>query len=173
MFRVAYLCFFLLCITLCNGQGNYVPIKVPAKAEKELEEAVFLAKGGQFETAIGMIEGIIKKYPSWTTARKELSKIFYLLEKRQNAIDQLEALLAIDTLSQLQELYTLGRIYEEVSQPEKAMACYEAVLEKKPADKSLTDRVLASKQALEKKKDLWKSKEVIQFHSFDADINTP
>ncbi len=156
----------MLSISICIGQGNYVPIKVPAKFEKELAEAVLIANGGQAETAIGMIEDMIEKYPTWTTARKELSKIYYEMNQKQKAVDQLEAMLAIDTSSQLPELYSLGRIYEGINEPEKALACYDALLKKQPADKALADRATTSKLALEKKGDLWKSNDVIQAPSF-------
>ena len=172
-FRIALVFFLTLSINLCIGQGDYVPTKVPAKFEKELAEAVLMANGGQAESAISMIEDMIDKYPTWTTARKELSKIYYELGQKQKAVDQLEAMLAIDTTSQLPELYSLGRIYEGISEPEKAMACYDALLKKKPADKSLADRATASKLALEKKRDLWKSNDAIQLQPFDSDINTP
>ena len=150
-----------------------MPTKVPAKFEKELAEAVLMANGGQAETAISMIEDMIDKYPTWTAARKELSKIYYELGKKQKAVDQLEAMLAIDTTSQLPELYSLGRIYEGISEPERALACYDALLKKNPADKALADRATASKLALEKKRDLWKSNDAIQLQPFDSDINTP
>ena len=110
--HILLLLLFSMSITICLGQGDYVPTKVPAKFEKELAEAVLMANGGQAETAISMIEDMIDKYPTWTTARKELSKIYYELGKKQKAVDQLEAMLAIDTTSQLPELYSLGRIYE-------------------------------------------------------------
>lgn len=173
LFRIALVFFLTLSITLCIGQGDYVPTKVPAKFEKELAEAVLMANGGQAETAISMIEDMIDKYPTWTTARKELSKIYYELGKKQKAVDQLEAMLAIDTTSQLPELYSLGRIYEGISEPERALACYDALLKKNPADKALADRATASKLALEKKRDLWKSNDAIQLQPFDSDINTP
>ena len=173
LFRIALVFFLTLNITLCLGQGDYVPTKVPAKFEKELAEAVLMANGGQAETAISMIEDMIDKYPTWTAARKELSKIYYELGQKQKAVDQLEAILAIDTTSQLPELYSLGRIYEGISEPERALACYDALLKKNPSDKALTDRATASKLALEKKRDLWKSNDVIQLQPFDSDINTP
>jgi outer membrane protein OmpA-like peptidoglycan-associated protein/tetratricopeptide (TPR) repeat protein len=164
---------FTLSISICVGQENYVPTKIPAKAEKDLAEAVLLANGGQPEQAIASIEDLIKKYPTWTAARKELSKIYYEMNQWQKAVDQLEAMLAIDTSSQLPELYSLGRIYEGISEPEKALACYEALLKKQPADKALADRATASKQALEKKSELWQSTYTIELHPFDSDINTP
>jgi outer membrane protein OmpA-like peptidoglycan-associated protein/tetratricopeptide (TPR) repeat protein len=173
LFRIALLFFLSLSITVCIGQGDYVPTKVPAKVEKELSEAVLMANGGQADAAISMIEGMIEKYPTWTAARKELSKIYYELGQKQKAAGQLETMLAIDTTSQLPELYSLGRIYEGISEPEKALACYDALLKKNPADNALADKATASKLALEKKRDLWKSSDVIQLHSFDSDINTP
>ena len=106
LFRIALVFFLTLSITVCLGQGDYVPTKVPAKFEKELAEAVLMANGGQAETAISMIEDMIDKYPTWTAARKELSKIYYELGQKQKAVDQLEAILAIDTTSQLPELYS-------------------------------------------------------------------
>jgi len=171
--HIPFLLLFTLSINAGIGQGNYEPTKVPAKFEKELAEAVLMANGGQPEAAINLIIDMIDKYPTWTAARKELSKIFYEMDRWQKAVDQLEAMLAIDTISQLPELYSLGRIYEVINEPKKAIACYDAVLKKNPVDKALTDRVMVSKQALEKKTNLWNSNDVIRFNSFDSDINTP
>ena len=173
VFRISTVFFFTLCITLCTGQGSYVPPKIPAKAENELKEAVLLAQGGQSEESIHKITDVIKRYPDWTAPRRELSRIYYQSGQKQASIEQLEASLAIDTMSQLQELYSLGRIYEDVSKPERALACYDALLRLGTNQPTLIEKASASKTALMKKKDLWKNENDITFTSFDSDINTP
>ncbi|HEY3387533.1 MAG TPA: hypothetical protein VGK46_13545, partial [Saprospiraceae bacterium] len=160
-------------MTLCSAQGTYTPPKVSSKYQKELDEAVLLSQGGQTGQAVKMIEEIIAKNPSWTTPRQKLSRIFYESGNKQAAIEQLEASLAIDTLSQLNELYALGRIYEDVNQPERALACYNAVIHKGVHEQGLVQKASASVASLEKKKALWESNENTTFHSFDEDINTP
>src|SRR5688572_9236795 len=113
--RIAPVLLLNLCITLCMGQGNYVPPKIPGKYENELKEAVMLSKGGQSEQAIHIITGIISKYPKWADPRRELGRIYYETAQKQEAITQLETIVAMDTLTYLQDLYTLGRIYEDVT----------------------------------------------------------
>lgn len=172
-FRLPILSLFLFCTIVCAGQESYVPPKVPAKYVKELDDAVLLAQGGNPQQAIKVIEAIVEKYPDWTIARQKLSKIFFESGQKQGAIDQLEASLAVDTLSQLNELYTLGRIYESVSKPDRAVACYRAVIRKGIHDQTLTQRATTSLQALEKKSALWDKAGDIIFTPFDSDINTP
>jgi outer membrane protein OmpA-like peptidoglycan-associated protein len=163
----------LLCIELSNAQGTYTPPKVSAKAEKDLESAVLLAQSGNTEAAVSQISDIIAKNPGWTLPRQQLARIYYDADRKQEAIQQLEATLAIDTISQLNELYALGRIYEEVSQPDRAMACYNAVIRNGMHAGSIAQKAAASLASLEKKKTLWENTGTITFHSFDADINTP
>ncbi len=171
--RTIHVFFFSLCMTLCMGQERYTPPKIPPKYENELKEAMHMAQGGQIDEAIKEIKSIIDRFPEWTSAHQELGRIYFKTGRKQEAIAQLETSLAIDTLSQLEILYTLGRIYEDVSEPAKAVDCYQAVMEKAVHDQGLTDRATVSKQALEKKKNLWDNEFTIRFNSFDTDINTP
>lgn len=173
LFRIALVFFLTLSITLCIGQGDYVPPKVPAKYEKELDDAVLLFKGGNTADAIKIIEDIIKKYPDWIPPRQKLGLIYFESGQKQAAIEQLEASLAIDTMSQLNELFALGRIYEEVSDPEHALSCFEALIKKGGQNPELTKRATARKISLEEKRGLWSDQYTIQLRSFDEDINTP
>ncbi len=170
-------CGVTLCILLTGqmsrAQSTYTPPNIPEKAEKQLEEAILQYKGGQQTESITIIEELIKKYPTWTAPRKELSRIYYTSRQKEEAARQLEASLAIDTASQLQELYTLGRIYEEINQPERALKCYEAVARKKPSDDQLLMKATNGAKALNDKKALWQTTSDITFTSFDEDINTP
>lgn len=172
-FRLSILSLFLFCAVICTGQETYAPPKVPAKYVKELDDAVLLSQGGKPTEAAKIIEGIIEKYPDWTTARQKLSRIYYESGQKQAAIAQLEASLAVDTMSQLNELYALGRIYEDVSEPERASACYSAVIKKCTGDQALVQRATTSLQTLEKKRALWDKEGDIVFTPFDSDINTP
>ena len=162
-----------LCITFCMGQGNYIPPKIPGKYENELKEAVMLTKGGQYEQAIHIISDIIGRYPEWADPRRELGRIYFETGQKQAAIEQLETIVAFDSLSYLQDLYTLGRIYEDATKPEKALACYNAVIRLGADQPTLVEKATTSKIALEKKKELWNSDNTITFTSFDDDINTP
>ena len=173
VFRISFAFFFTLCIAICTGQGTFVPPKIPGKYENELKEAVLLSQGGQIEQSIKIISDIIRRYPDWPDPHRELGRIYYATGKKQAAIEQLEIIVALDSLTHLQDLYTLGRIYEDVTQPEKALACYEAVIRLGADQQALVEKATANKIALEKKKDLWKSGDSIQFMSFDSDINTP
>jgi len=132
-----------------------------------------LSKGGQTEQSIHIITDIIKRYPDWTDPRRELGRIYYEAGQKEAAVEQLEAIVAMDTLTQLQDLYTLGRIYEDVNQPAKALACYDAVIRLGANQQTLVDKAIASKITLEKKKELWSNDNTIKFTSFDSDINTP
>jgi outer membrane protein OmpA-like peptidoglycan-associated protein/tetratricopeptide (TPR) repeat protein len=164
---------FAFVVTLCTAQTNYVPPKVSEKYKKALDQAVLQAKGGQADQAIAEIKDIIVKYPSWIAPRQALSKIYYETGNKELSIEQLELSLAIDTFSQLQELFTLGRLYEGANEPEKAIHCYEAVIQMGANDQELIERATKNKEALTNKSELWTNAEPITFRSFDADINTP
>lgn len=169
------LCPMLIAFCLSTGytQGSYTPPKVSAKYEKALDDAILKAKGGQAEFAVVEIKEIIDKYPTWTKPYQALSKIYYESGQQEAAIEQLESSLAIDTISQLSELFTLGRLYEAVNQPVQAIQCYEAVINLGGDQQDLLERALNNKEALEAKSDLWIEAEPITFRSFDTDINTP
>ena len=132
-----------------------------------------LSKGGKTEQSIHIITDIIRRYPDWTDPRRELAHIYYEVGQKQAAIEQLETIVALDSVTHLQDLYTLGRIYEDVTEPSNALACYDAVIRLGANQQALVDKARANKITLEKKKELWKGDDTIQFTSFDADINTP
>ncbi|MBK9104570.1 MAG: PD40 domain-containing protein [Saprospiraceae bacterium] len=173
LFRLSILFLSLFCTSNGIGQTTYVPVKVPAKYEKELDDAMLQFQGGNQKEAIKSIEGIVGKFPDWTIARQKLSRTYYETGQKQAAIEQLEASLSIDTMSQLNELYSLGRIYEEINEPERALGCYTAVIKKAAGQEALVQRATTSQQALEKKKALWDKGGDIVFTPFDSDINTP
>ncbi len=163
---------FLFSVSSGIGQENYVPPKVPDKYVTELEGAVSSAQIGQTEKAIETIREIIKKYPTWTSPRQELSRIYYNNGNKETAINELEASLAIDTPSQLLQLYTLGRLYEETNHPDKAMACYTAVIQRAAQQEDLLKRAKESRDSLEKKIKLWQETYSISLIPFSAEINT-
>lgn len=177
-----FLLILLLALYPVRAQSGYIPPAIPSKYEKELREAVLTAQGGRPAVAESSMQSHIKKFPTWTAPRHALSQLYYECGRKQEAIGHLEDALHIDTLSQLAELYTLGRIYEEISAPERAWACYSAVIEKGIHMPGLVQRATASLQALEKKRALWgldadgKGKgedEAISLIPFASEINTP
>ncbi len=168
-----FLLLIVFAVTVCSAQTEYIPPKVSSKNEKTLDDAILRAKGGQSEQAIQEIKEIIDRNPQWTKPRQALSKIYYETGKKEAAIEQLELSIAIDTMSQLQELFTLGRLYEGANHPVQAINCYEAVIKKGGEDFELMARATKNKQALEAKSDLWTDGESIVFRPFDSDINTP
>lgn len=173
VFKCGVVLHFLLIGYMSQAQGTYAPPNIPDKAQKQLQEAVLQYQGGQQAEGQSSIEDLIKRYPTWTAPRIELSRLLYASRKKEEAARQLEASLTIDTASQLQELFTLGRIYEEINQPERALNCYKAVVAKKPIDEKLLTKANNSVKTLSDKKALWQSAPVIPFTSFDDDINTP
>ncbi len=162
----------IVCAATSMAQSVYVPPKVADKHERDLDNAILQSKGGQADEAVKRIEEIIQKYPTWIRPRQALSKIYYETGKKEAAIEQLELSLALDTTSQLNELYTLGRLYEGASDPAKAFMCYTAVIKKNDHDNELAQRAAKSKDELESKRNLWVVEEPIEFVSFDPDINT-
>lgn len=167
-----FILFFFLSLQ-CLGQGGYVTPKVSGKYVKELQNAVLAAQSGNVSAATETIRSIIRQNPDWTEPRQELSRIYFDSGKKQLAIAELEASLAIDTLSQLQQLYTLGRIYEENNNPDKAMACYRAVIQKGIHQQGLVQRAMASFQVLEGKIELWRETYTIELNPLAPEINTP
>ncbi len=146
---------------------------IPARAVKTLDHALMTSKVGNTEAAITEIESLIDKYPEWIRPRHELSRIFYESGQTNSAILHLEAAIKVDTASQLQELYTLGRLYEKANDQMQAIACYNQVIAKAGADASLAGRASESKSILEEKRHLWTVEDSITFVPFDTDINTP
>lgn len=146
---------------------------VSSRAVKTLDHALMMYKGGNREAAITEIESLIDKHPEWIRPRHELSKIFYESDQFNAAILHLEAALKVDTALQLQELYTLGRLYEKANEQIKAIQCYDQVIIRASGDASLSTRARESKAILEEKRDLWTVEDSITFIPFDTDINTP
>ena len=157
----------------CPAQGGYVPPKVPEKICKALNELVLAADGGSIEMSITEIRELIKKYPTWTEPRHHLSRILYESGKKEEAVEVLEATLAIDTNSQLQQLYALGRLYEETGQYDKAIWAFNTVIKKGIHQQGLVQRATASLKALEDKAKLLKSDYSITLIPVSDKINTP
>lgn len=171
--KYVFLLILSMSVTLCLGQDNHAGPKVPDKSIKELEDAVLQYKGGQTTESIARIKELIRKYPEWTTPRHELAQLYYTSGQKQPAITELEASIAIDTASQLQQLYTLGRIYEEVNDPLRAMACYQRVAVLCKDQPALVQKAAAAYDVLEQKRSLWEPSYTIDLHPFNEDINTP
>jgi outer membrane protein OmpA-like peptidoglycan-associated protein/Tol biopolymer transport system component len=160
-------------LSVCIGQeGHYVPPKVPEKVCKNLDMAVLAADAGQTESSIEQIQALINKYPTWTNPRHSLSKIYYTLGRKKDAIEILEASIAIDTASQLQQLYTLGRIYEETGQFDKALPTYKLVINYPGVNEKLLEKTMASYGKLEKKMSTFKSDYTITLTPLPQGINT-
>ncbi len=161
----------LFCTLLSYGQGSYVAPKIPEKAIKTLSDAKIAAAGGQTSHAISEVQALVEKYPTWTEARQVLSQIFYREGKIDDAISAMELSIAMDTFSQLQQLYSLGRMYEETGNFIKAQSAYKAVIRndigKGPA--KLSAENLAR---LEAKTELYKSNYEIHVTALPDDINS-
>lgn len=132
--------FMLAAIPTAFSQHAYVPPKIPDKAQKKLEELVLASKGGQVDAAITGLNDLIEHYPSWTEPRHELSRIYYEKGNRRESVSILEKSIAIDTASQLKQLFTLARLYEETEQPDKAKICYTTYIAKAKADDPLKQK---------------------------------
>ena len=154
------------------GQGGYVPPKIPAKVAKELDEAVLMSKAGQSAEATSIIQSLIGKYPDWIPPRQELSRIYYESGKKTEAIQQLEAAVKLDTASQFQQLYTLGKLYEETNEADRAIACYKAVVMKADPELALVQKAKDNCQAIKAKKALYTKSYEIHPVPFPKEINT-
>ncbi|MEO5905617.1 MAG: OmpA family protein, partial [Saprospiraceae bacterium] len=154
------------------AQGGYVPPKVPDKSCKDLDAAVLSAKAGATERSIASINTLIEKYPTWIEARHQLSRIYFEAGKKGEAINVLEKSIAIDTLSQLQQLYTLGRLYEETGEYEKAIHTYTAVTKLASQQPSLVQRASTSLQSLLDKMELIQSNYTVTLHPFHEGVNS-
>ncbi len=170
--------YFLSCVllflwsSLLLAQKGYVAPKIPEKTNKELEQAILQAEAGKAEDAIQTIEGIIARYPTWTYPRQELGRIYYENGKKQEAVKALQASLLIDTASQLQQLYALGKIYEETSEFEKAIACYRGLMFRSDTTATLFQKAKENKRLLENKKALMVETYAIHPVPFPPEINT-
>ena len=140
---------------MATGQDTYVPPKVSPKETKTLQEAILMYKAGQSSQAISIIKDLQTKNPLWTEPHQELSRLYYETGQKQLAIDELEASLKMDTASQLQQLYSLGRIYEEMDQPPKAISCYLRLIALGKDQPLLVEKAVNNLQTLENKRPLW------------------
>ncbi len=156
----------------CIAQNQYVPPKVPEKYCKDLNEAAFAADAGNTERAIEEIRSLIAKYPTWTEPRHQLTRILYDAGMQEESVKELQESLAIDTNSQLQQLYILGRLYEETGDFEKALWAYRTVIKKGIHYQGLVQRAMASLSALEDKTQLFKNDYSIELTPMPEGINT-
>ncbi|MGB4849019.1 MAG: hypothetical protein WBP41_13935, partial [Saprospiraceae bacterium] len=164
---------FFLSVGELSGQGTYVPPKIPEKSSKALDDAVLAAATGNIAGPIKTINDLIAKYPTWTLPRQQLSHIYYTAGKKHNAITTMEASLAIDTLSQLQQIYSLGRMYEETSDFIHAVELYKKVVSLGSDQPDLIKKATTKLSALESKSNLWQTDTKITFTPLPDDINTP
>ena len=156
-----------------SAQQPYAPPKIPAKAQKDLETAMLRIGGGQVEAGIADLEELIRRYPTWLEPRASLARTQYEQGKKDAAIRTIEASVAIDTLSQLDLLYTLGRLYQETSQWDNAGACYAAVARKGVHVPGLAGKATASLKELEAKRALTTSDFKLELFPMTGEINTP
>lgn len=155
-----------------DAQQAYAPPKIPAKAQKDLETAMLRIGGGQAAAGITDLGELINRYPTWLEPRAALARVQYDQGKKDAAIQTIEASLAIDTLSQLDLLYTLGRLYQETSEWDKAGACYAAVARKGVHVPGLAGRAAASLKELESKQALTAGDHNLELIPMPAAINT-
>ncbi|HJW29977.1 MAG TPA: hypothetical protein VJ508_12135, partial [Saprospiraceae bacterium] len=174
--RLTVICCFLGLLLLEGsktlGQGTYVPPKIPGRVQKEFDAAVLASKAGPNQEAFQTILSISQKYPTWTLPRQELSRLYYESGDKQQAIAQLEQALALDTLSQLPQLYTLARLYDEITNLEKAHAAYSGFIDKTKIDDPLRAKAKENIADLEAKQRLLTRHYDIEFHPFSDPINT-
>ncbi len=137
-----------------------------------MDAAVLSAKAGQTENSITTIAELIRKYPTWTEAYHNLSRIYYEAGKKKEAIQVLEKGIIIDTVSQLQQLYTLGRLYEETSDFEKAIQAYTAVVNLGDQQPSLVQRANASMNSLREKMNLIRINYTVKLTPLHEGINS-
>lgn len=166
---------FVLIITtyVCVCQeGRFVPPEVPEKYCKILNGAVLAANAGHMEESIPKIQELIEKYPTWPEPRHELARIYFDMGKKKEAILTLQASITIDTNSQLQQLYTLGRIYEDIGQFDDAILIYNIVFRKSDQQPSLKERVATSLATLESKTDLFRNDYQISLKPLPEGINS-
>ena len=156
--------------TVCNGQ--YIPPKVPDKHCKALEVAVLSADAGSTAPSIIEIKELIDKYPTWTEPRHHLSRILYDMGKKEESIAVLKSSIAIDTNSQLQQLYTLGRLYEEIGEIENAIKVYRLVIQKGIHHANIAQRASGSLQKLEDKVALFDKSYTITLEPMPTGINS-
>lgn len=171
--KFTILCIFFICSTLfATGQGGFVPPKVPEKTCKDLANARLNADAGYTDQSVEEITEMIRKYPTWTEAYHQLSRIYYQAGMKAEAIETLENSLAIDTASQLPQLYTIARLYEETGNVLKAADTYHALLRQQNLPDDLFVRTTESLEDLQMKLDLLESDYTISLVPLPEEINT-
>ncbi len=166
-------CISLICLTIkCVGQDGYIPPKIPSKYCKALDDAVLASVTGNTEESIKVIKQLIAKYPTWTLPRQQLSRIYYQTGKKNDAIETLKASITIDTNTQLQQLHTLGRLYEETGDLDNARLAYKVIIRKGIHQQGLVQQASASLEALEEKTRLFKTDYSISLSAMPEGINT-
>lgn len=156
-----------------KAQQSHVPPKVSAKAEKALGDGQSLISEGRFEEGIARFEALIARYPTWLAPREVLARAQYGAGHRRDAINTIEAALAIDTLSQLPLLLTLGRLLEEESDWVRARACYAGVIRNGVHAPALVEKATAALQAFEGKRHLFRDDTAGTLTPMADGINSP
>lgn len=166
------ICFLTLSTMLAQGQSGYAPPKVPQKYHDDLREAALRADEGLTERAIAEINALIEKYPTQLEAYHQLSRIYYQSGQKDESIRVMESAISLDTASQVQQLYTLARLYDEAGHLEKAWNTYQAVYRYAATDPSLGERALEGLDELEIKRQLWVTDYTIDLVSLSPEINS-
>ena len=138
LFRFSGFCLLLFTIALdLAGQGSYSPPKISEKTQRDLDEIVLASKAGRLEESILQLKTLIVKNPTWIVPRHELSRVYYESGKLPESIQTLESAIAIDTASQIKQLYFLARLYEQTNQEEEAKKHYQLFIAKAAIDDPL------------------------------------
>ncbi len=167
----AFLFFFGL-ILPSAAQSVYVPPKIPEKVQKKFDETVLASKAGHEDEAITELNDLISRYPTWTEPRHELSRIYYETGKLNESVSALEQAIAIDTASQLKQLFTLARLYEESGDAEKAKDCYSFYAANAGKDDPLKQKALENLEQFEARQAMMTRKYEIHLIPLPKEINT-
>lgn len=165
--------FCSLVLLSASGQQTYVAPQIPEKAIKALNEAVLASGAGTSEKPVDDIKSLIERYPQWLTARHQLSRILYDRGRKVESIEALRSSIAIDTQSQIAQLYSLGRLYEETGAFDEAFKAYNAVVEKGIHHPNLLQKAVTGLQGLETKLALLTSDYTVEFIPFPDPLNSP
>lgn len=166
------LLFVLALVPKAFSQSGYVPPKIPEKTQKKLDELILASKGGQTDAAINGLNDLISHYPTWTSPRHELSRIYYETGNRKESVAVLEKAIAIDTISQLQQLFTLGRLYEETGNPDKAKICYTTYMAKADISDPLKQKAQENLDLILAREKMYTRKYDISLTPLPAEINS-
>jgi len=173
-YKLHLLCFFFLLgfVTISTGQTAYVPPRGPEKTRKKFDETVLASKSGKGDEAIPALKEMIAHYPTWTDPRHELSRIYFEKGKLNESISELQQSIAIDTLTQLKQLYTLARLYEQSGDAENAKTCYEIFMAKADISDPLKQQAKQNLEQFEARQLFLKRKYEIHLVPFPNEINT-